>query len=103
MLGRWDLVLPLCLVFVDLVLPLSLFFVDLVLPLSLVLVGLAAAVLPHVCDLLQFPSKAFKPLQGAVLAFLLRNVDLFGWILDRQMESCASEPTVRNTASSCHY
>lgn len=95
---------PLSLVFMDLVLPLSLMFVDLVLPLSLVFVDLAAAVLPHVCDFFQFPSEAFGPLRVAVLAFLLRNVDLFGWILDRQMESCASEPTVRNIArSSCHY
>lgn len=85
-------------------LPLSLVFVDLVLPLSLVFVDLAAATLPHVCDLFQFPSEAFEPLRVAVLAFLLRNVDLFGWMLDRQMESCASEPTVRSTArSSCHY
>lgn len=95
MLGQWDLLLPLCLVFVDLVLPLSLISVD---PVP------AAAALPHVCDLFQFPSEAPEPLRGAVLAFLLRNVDLFGWILDRQMESCASEPTVRNIArSSCHY
>lgn len=39
-------------------------------------------------------------------SFLLRNVDPFGWLLDRWMESCASEcsePTFRNIArSSCH-
>lgn len=99
---RAGLVLPLCLCLWIWLLPLSLVSVDLVLPLSLVFVDLAAT-LPHSCDSFQFPSEVPEPLRGAVLAFLLRNVDLFGWILDRQMESCASEPTVRNIArSSCH-
>lgn len=54
---------------------------------------------------LNFHPKLFS--RAAALVFLLRNVDLFGWMLDRWTEICASEcskPTFRNMArSSCHY
>lgn len=67
-----------------------------------------AAVLSRVfVTCLNFHPRLFSCSRVAVLAFLLRNVDLFGWMLDRRMESCASEcsePTFRNIASSsCHY
>lgn len=56
---------------------------------------------------LNFHARLFGRSGVAMLAFLLRNVDLFGGMLDRRRESCASEcsePTFRNTArSSCHY
>lgn len=56
---------------------------------------------------LNFHPRLFGCSRVAALAFLLRNVDLFGWMLDRRTESCASEcsePTFRNIAkSSCHY
>lgn len=68
--------------------------------------GLAAALSLVLVTRLNFHPRLFSCSGVAVLAFLLRNADLFGWMLDGQMESYASEcsePTFRNTArSGCH-
>lgn len=68
--------------------------------------GLAAVLSLVFVTRLNFHPRLFSCSGVAVLAFLLRNVDLFGWMLDGQMESYASEcsePTFRNTArSGCH-
>lgn len=67
---------------------------------------LAAALSFAFVTRLNFHPRLFSCSGAAALAFLLRNVDLFGWMLDRRTESCASEcsePTFRNIArSSCH-